>query len=278
MVGFFLNILGNMSRNRQRRYMFEVTYFYHAKDENGKYDTSETKTITKKIGQAFEEVSHDSLASVIIGQLARRDIWIVDVKIYEYTKKEITFKESSDGNGIVIKNRKYTLNTISGALAVSEETPAVQTNMVVQNTSTTPKQNLAVSHNRPIMFVTFDPEIIHVNEIKNFKLTKGKQYAVFKMEEVKAGGMTIQKYSINDDLNRLISIDEKYFTVVGKGLLGDKELGFSEPVNSGRPKLSYSGSYINNQQVQKPAKYANIPLEGEDENYDHLLQNMPVLR
>ncbi len=257
--------------------MFEVTYFYHAKNEDGKYDTTETKTITKKIGQAFEEVSHDSLASVIIGQLARRDIWIVDVKIYEYTKKEITFKESSDGNGIIIKNRKYTLNTTSGALAVSEES-SPQTNLVAQNVQNiVPKQNLAVNPNKPIMFVTFDPEIVHVNEIKSFKLTKGKQYAVFKMEEVKVGGMTIQKYTIKDDLNRNISIDEKYFTVVGKGLIGDKELGFSEPVDKG-PKLSYSGAYIADHTIRKPEKYAHIPLEGEDANYDHLLKDMPVLR
>ena len=261
--------------------MFEVTYLYHAKDENGKYNTEETKVLTKKVGQAYEEVSYDQLASVIIGQLARRDIWIVDVKIYEYTKKEITFKEATDGSGIVIKNKKYVLNGSVEALptVIDLVEPNVGTALAPVQPINPKPQNLAnIVQSKPIMFVTFEPNIQDEIEVKKHKLTKGKRYAVYNMVETKVGMTSIQKYTIKDDLNRDIKIDEKYFTVVGKGLYGDKELGFSTPVDGG-PKLSYSDAYISDSrpvqrqavQRQKPAQYANIPFEGE--SIDHLLDD-----
>lgn len=259
--------------------MFEVTYLYHAKDENGKYNTEETKTLTKKVGQAYEEISYDQLASLIIGQLARRDIWIIDVKIYEYTKKEITFKEATDGSGIVIKNKKYVLNgSVETLPTVIDLEPSTSTALAPVQSINPKPQNLASIQSKPIMFVTFEPNIQDEIEVKKHKLTKGKRYAVYNMVETKIGMSSVQKYTIKDDLNRDIKIDEKYFTVVGKGLFADKELGFSAPVDGG-PKLSYSGSYISNSAPvrQKPAQYANVPFEGE--SIDHLLDDkMPVLR
>ena len=84
---------------------YEVVYFFHPRDEEGNYQKNETKELKKKVGDAFEDVPLEKLASVVMSQLARRDIWVFDVKIQELVKKEISFKETK--GGIVIKNKKF---------------------------------------------------------------------------------------------------------------------------------------------------------------------------
>ena len=84
---------------------FEVVFKYHDKIENG-YDTLENKTFKKKFGDPYEDVPLSKLALFIMGQLARRDIWIVDVEINEFIKKSISFRENK--SGIIIKNNKFT--------------------------------------------------------------------------------------------------------------------------------------------------------------------------
>ena len=83
---------------------YEVKYHYHDKTESG-YDTDDVKIFTKRVGKSFEDASLGAVASAIIRQLARRDIWVVNVEIVEFVKKEISFRESK--GGIVIKNRKF---------------------------------------------------------------------------------------------------------------------------------------------------------------------------
>lgn len=267
--------------------MFEVIYHYHVRNEDGKYNTEESKTMTKKIGQAYEETPYEQAASVIIGQLARRDIWITDVEVFEYTKKKITFKETTDGSGIILKNKKYSLSNgtaLTTEVIETEPAPRVETlgQMIVQSH---PTNQVAVNHpvappsladqKRILFHVTFDPNIQHENEVKKHKLTKGKKYPVHKTTE--SGGMGGgQKYSISDDLNRMITLDEKYFTVVGRGLVGDNELGFSKTVaGGGEVKLSYGNAYIDKVPDIRKQQYANVPID--DGQYDHLLE-MPTLR
>ena len=87
---------------------YEVKYHYHDKTESG-YDTDDDKTFTKRVGKSFEDTSLDAVASAIIRQLARRDVWVVNVEIVEFVKKEISFRESK--GGIVIKNRKFNFDS-----------------------------------------------------------------------------------------------------------------------------------------------------------------------
>jgi hypothetical protein len=259
--------------------MFEVIYHYHTRNEDGKYNTEETKTMTKKIGQAYDETPYEQVASAIIGQLARRDYWITDVEVYEFTKKKITFKEASDGSGIVLKNKKYSLSngTALTTEVLEPETPVATSGQLVVPTQTVTPMVVAkppsLDDQKRILFhVVFEPSIQHENEVKKHRLTKGKRYPVHKTTEGTIGG---QKYSISDDLNRLITLDEKYFTMVGRGLIGDDEVGFSKPIGAGEPKLSYGNAYMDKVPDIRAKQYANIPIDNGQ--YDHLL-DMPDLR
>ena len=86
---------------------FECIYYFHKKVD-GDYDRENKETFKKKVGDPFDDVPLEKLAASIMAQMARRDIWIVDVEIFELTKKQISFKESK--GGIVIKNKKFSFD------------------------------------------------------------------------------------------------------------------------------------------------------------------------
>lgn len=266
---------------------FEVIYHYFSRNEDGKYNTEEKSTLSKKIGQPYEETSYDQLASAIISQLARRDIWIQDVEVFEYTKKQVKFKES--GSGIILKNKKYSLDSGLALVAEAiEETPVPAPSTALAPTSANlaqPNVNLAQS-NRVMFHVHFEPEA-WTNEAKQkgLKFTVGKKYPVHKAVDNNVGGQYIgQKYTLTDDLNRQVTVDEKYFVVAGRGLVADAELGFSNPASAKSDiRLSHSDAYIEDVPDvrrgvrQKPAQYAHIPIDGE--GIDHLLgDEMPDIR
>ena len=59
-----------------------------------------------------------------MSQLARRDIWVVDVDILEFKRQKINFRETK--GGIVIKNKKFSLDNDTNII-MQEEQPVVQT-------------------------------------------------------------------------------------------------------------------------------------------------------
>jgi hypothetical protein len=99
---------------------FEIVYKYHPKTEKG-YDTSEVEDLKKELGKPFEDVPLEKVAAAIMLDMARRDIWIVKVEVTELVKKKVEFRES-DG-GIVLKNKKFSLDSLANAL---EERPIAQ--------------------------------------------------------------------------------------------------------------------------------------------------------
>jgi hypothetical protein len=84
---------------------YEVVYYYHEEIEKGEYNKDETKSKTVDVGSPYDDVSLDVLAGKVMALLARRNILVVNVEIFEFRRKKISFKESNDG--IVIKNRKF---------------------------------------------------------------------------------------------------------------------------------------------------------------------------
>jgi hypothetical protein len=89
---------------------FEVKYIYHPRKEEGGYNTDLKESKVVKVGKPFDNTDIESVAAAIMGQLARRDVWVVDVEICEYTKSDVSFKECKDGKGIMLKNRKFSFN------------------------------------------------------------------------------------------------------------------------------------------------------------------------
>jgi len=82
---------------------YEITYHYKEQEDGIFGEDVKTKTI--KIGTPDDDITLDVCAGKIIGQLARRNIEIVDVEIIEHSKKNLTFKQTDDG--IMIGKRKF---------------------------------------------------------------------------------------------------------------------------------------------------------------------------
>lgn len=95
---------------------FEVIFKYHEEISKGEYNKEELKTKNVKVGSPYETVPLETVAGKVMAQLARRNILVVEVEIYEYSKKQISFKETDDG--ILIKNRKFSFE--GGASVVTE--------------------------------------------------------------------------------------------------------------------------------------------------------------
>ena len=212
---------------------YEVIYSYHEKVD-GNYNKDEVKTIKKKVGDPFEDVPLEKLASVVMGQLARRDIFVASVEVFELSKKSISFRES-DG-GVVIKNKKFTFDHSVG-FSVQDLSVACVGNSTypheqVEKREIYPHEQLAIQKQttgkprKPISTVVFSPELPMLHEIKTkgYKLTVDKKYPVY----AKSGSIQGEIYTIVDDLSREIKISDKYFIQAPVGLIGDNEVNFSE--------------------------------------------------
>jgi hypothetical protein len=216
---------------------YEVIYKFHEKLTEGGYNYEETKTFKRKVGDPFEDVSLEQLAGAIMAQLARRDVWIIDVEAFELSKKQISFKETK--GGIVLKNKKFLFDNSCSISVVAEddssdpsskqtisENSSSQTNLAQPN----PQVNLqapkiSTANRRPIDYCVFLPELRQVSEIKQkrLKLTEDKQYPVYE----KKMGMGGEFYLIIDDAGKDQFVPSEYFVPAKIVLVGDKEVNFS---------------------------------------------------
>lgn len=216
---------------------YEVTYKYHDRTDDG-YNRDETKFFKKKVGDPFDDVTLERLAGNIMLQLARRDIWIVDVEVVELSKKNISFKESK--NGIVLKNRKFLFDGTEASEIItqelSQEPEEAKNTINIQRQAVHPhnmmqsqaKENLVENRleRRAIAYVVFLPEPQQMTEVrqKNLKFTEDKKYAVYE----KKLGLGGEIFTMVDDLGREQQVSDKFFVPANINLLGDKELNFSE--------------------------------------------------
>ena len=223
---------------------YEVIYSYHEKVD-GNYNKDEVKTIKKKVGDPFEDVPLEKLASVVMGQLARRDIFVASVEVFELSKKPISYRES-DG-GVVIKNKKFTFDHSVGFsvqdLSVAcignsnftheqVEKRELYPHEQIETREIYPHEQLAIQKQtagrskKPVATVVFSPELPMLHEVKTkgYKLTVDKKYPVY----AKSGSIQGEIYTIIDDLSREIKISDKYFIQAPVGLIGDNEVNFSE--------------------------------------------------
>lgn len=247
---------------------YEVTYKYHERAEEGGYNREETKTFKKKVGDPFEEISLERLAAAVMAQLARRDIWIVDVEVYELSKKQVSFKESK--GGIILKNKKFLFD--GGG---EDASTIVVEDMIQQAPQPTfappPQQNVQWGQSpqqvniagqaaprpmngqhphertgprRPVDWVVFSPELPQMVEVrqKNLRFTPDKRYPVF---EKRPNGALGEVFVMVDDTGREQLVSDKYFIPGKVELFADRELGFSETQNQRDGGRLYWGSAAN---------------------------------
>lgn len=284
---------------------YELTYFYHEKKPEGGYNTEERKELKKKVGNGFDDIPLEQVAGAIIKQLARRDIWVVDVEVSEYTKKPVSFKESTDGLGIVLKNKKFSLDhsatlvaqDISVDLVPEQAAPTSSTALVKKQVKGNAGLNLVeppVNPNRIMYWAQFEPHpFTQEARTKGLKFTVGKKYPVHRAKENENG--VGQIFYVTDDVKKMVQVDEKYFQVAGAGLVGDDEVegGFSPqgpPENE--PKLAYWSHMKGGEAPQLrngngngsggktmkdiPEQYRNIPLD--DGSIPDSYFNVPDIR
>lgn len=187
---------------------YEITYSYHNRLDEGGYE-NDTKTMKKKLGDPFEDVILEKLAGTIMSQLARRDIWITDVEIYELRKHKISYKETK--GGIVVKNHKFVLDNNAKILMekIVEEKPVEKPLVPIpsNNGIIPPVKSL-----RPIKWVMLDGDINNLHKIKGsgLQFSVNKRYPVFS-EIPHPRDFAVTIYNMHDDHNREVSVKNEYF-------------------------------------------------------------------
>jgi hypothetical protein len=188
---------------------YEITFYHKEKDkETGEYNVS--GTFKKRVGDPYEDTPIENLASVILRQLARRDVLVENVEIFEITKKKINFKESK--SGIVIKNKKFGLDDTFEVKAENDETPVSNNNSAEEEAFTFNNVVQPDSVRRSIKRMAYVPEPQqHVKLLKSgTKLTPNKYYDVFKIQKhpVLLGA---EIYLIIDDSGKEKNVSDECF-------------------------------------------------------------------
>jgi len=216
---------------------FEVIYTYHERLEGAGYNTEEKKTMKKRVGDPFEEVCLDKCAGAILSQLARRDIWVTDVEVFELSKKKITFREAK--GSVILKNKKYQMDGTTASIVSQEivEGPPQQA-MVLSPEAPGRVPSPAGGghpHNqgvlRPIKWVVFQPsykpdDATVKAKLKLLRFTLERKYPVY-AEQLQSNNVGMA-YRTVDDTGREQLVSDEYFIPADAHLLLDRELGFSE--------------------------------------------------
>lgn len=224
---------------------FEVAYHYFEKKQEGNgYDVDNPQQFTKHLGK-MEDVPVEKLASTIMMQLARRDIMVFDVEIYEYTKRKVSFKETK--GGVLIKNKKFMLDGTVEVVEeeVTEEPAVIQPQVQVQEKPP----------NRAIRWEVYDPDPMSVPILKKqFQLTPKRKYpimdekTVIQRVAVPGGGTTdmpAYEYGTIDDQGRQVRVPSIHFTPEQRGLIGMEHV----PVYDEGPQLMHMGGRRNDMPV-----------------------------
>lgn len=228
---------------------YEVVYRYkEAAGEPGVY-SEEVKERSAKIGRVTDEVSLDALAAKIMTQLARRNVLIVDVEIWEYARKRVSYRETN--TGIVIKNRKFSFDAgrvveteeFEEASAQAEEEPEFKpipspSKDLADRSCPIANRNLV---RRAIRHEIYDPEPLAEFKAaqKGLRFTKGRKYPIHSESSM---GATVV-YKTTDDAGKEVSVSSEYFVAIGAGLVKQDEGPTYVGAENQREEINLWGTY-----------------------------------
>jgi hypothetical protein len=230
---------------------YEVCYTYYEKLPEGGYNKEELKSMKRKVGDPLDDTPLEVLASKILAQLARRDIWVQDAEVFEYKKNKITFKETQ--GGIILKNHKFTLDTVGHSLDSKEITTPVAVPVPQKQNGNgnalipQPSGGIAVppglAGQIPLRAEIFDPEPDQVRAgLVRGKFTIGKRYPIFKEQrdkrEAQFGKELPMLYTTIDDTGKMVVTPGVVFRPVPVGLIGNFD---SRSSKSGGDGLVWDG-------------------------------------
>lgn len=219
---------------------FEVVFDYHERDDEGNYKKDEVKQLKRKIGDPYDDIPLEKLASAVMSQLARRDIWVVSVDIHEYKKQKISFRETK--GGIVIKNKKFSLDNEANIVMqdIKEETsmlPAMNGGAVPTTITQLMPHNTGPL--RVIKWVALDPDIPNLHNVRKrgLQFTEKKRYPVFQ-ETPNPKQLGVYIYKTVDDQKREVMVSSEYFLPADVKLEGGN---FEHKALDEGPTLMYEG-------------------------------------
>lgn len=199
---------------------YEIVYRYKEATEAPGVYSDEVKEKSAKIGKVTEDVGLDALAAKIMSQLARRNILIVDVEIWEYERKKVSYRETA--SGIVIKNKKFAFD--AGKVAETcdwDEPPQEEFKPLPEPSKELADRSCPLSSPRPaaarpMRHEVFDPDPIalHKAQQRGLKFTVGKKYPIH--SENSLGTSVI--YRTTDDRGREVDVGAEHFVAIGAGL------------------------------------------------------------
>jgi len=193
---------------------YEIIFKYKDATEMLGIYSDEVKEKSIKIGKITENIPLEDLASKIMSNLARRNVLIVDVEIYEYEKKKLSYRETD--NGIVIKNKKFTFNSRKVVEFCDFEEDV---DLPIQSTNKTDiitqekKVNQINQVKRILRHEIYDPNPLMEVKVKQrgFKFTVGKNYPI--LEESSMGNSMF--YKTVDDSGKNAELGAEYFIAAG---------------------------------------------------------------
>ena len=218
---------------------YEVHYHYYEKLENSfDYDREEKKSYKKVYGKVLEEYPLEKLAAHIQTQMARRDIFVFDIEIYEFAKKKITWRQNK--SDFVIKNKKFSPTGVHLEDIKEDQDVACPDGMCHLPVAVAPPMaavNLAPVLQRQVNLAQKSPVAAEARIIKKMVFMPGrlvspvgyftpeKEYPVYRESMAKNGiGMMIETI---DDKGRKTSISDEYFVSSQQNLLGGEGSGFN---------------------------------------------------
>lgn len=221
---------------------FEIVFHYYPYSESEKeYDKSNASKYDKKIGDIFEDVSLERLASSILTQLARRDIFVFDVEIHELVKKKVSFKQSK--NSISIKNKKFSL--ANDTIVVQEindnllenktsEKEILTVPVKEKQTISVPANKVSLSSLKVLKTMIFSPSDLKYLKGKPWRFTPNKKYNIYK-ERIAPNGIGMILSAI-DDTGRDVEVSDEFFISDTINLLNEDSETLREDV------LNWSGT------------------------------------
>lgn len=205
---------------------YVVEYWYYEEVEKGEYNKEEKKSGTINVGTPYEDVSLEQLAGKVMALMARRNILVFDVEIYEFAKKKVKFNESSDG--IIVKNKKFKFD--DGVRITGVEVPDAAPNHQPQP-RLIPQPMARETVLRHEIFHALDGTDGELKR-RGMAFTEGKRYPILK--ETDSGNRLGMMYLTVDDNGRQQTISEYFFD-------REVQLMHTQPVPEGSGDLSWSG-------------------------------------
>jgi hypothetical protein len=212
--------------------MFEIEFKYYKQKEDLDYNKDEPLIFKNKFGKVDEDYPREKLAKYILTQLARRDIFIFDVEIYEYTKKKVNFKLSK--NGFSISGNKFNNSDLAEDCHFEDDVPNEPQNIPqipiksrpINLIESKPKIDQDVRSKKIIRKVAFVPPLRMDKSKFPYKFTVNKTYPIYS-ERYNMNGIGMFVTTV-DDANNVVEVIDEYFVP------SNSSLEFENEMNAGK--------------------------------------------